>query len=388
MNIEKRIIAFVKLGGVLRSNQLKSKSPILSSSMKEAIKHNGWFTEENVLNMIEEIGNSLEEKKIREWIDNYSEAGTQSERTLPKIGLIGSSENPVRKDSFGESRRVGVIMAGNIPMVGFHDFMCVLMSGNKFIGKLSSDDKFLLPGIAKMLTEIEPEFSEQILFTDSPIRPVVHSEIETEKQKNEKQISADTFIATGSSNTARYFEYYFKNHPHIIRKNRNSIAILDGNESEEDLKNLGKDIFQYFGLGCRNISKIYVPEKYTFEKLFLAITDFRNIIQHNKYANNYNYYRSIYLMNKDKFWDNDFLMLKEEEKISSPVGTLYYERYKNENDLLEKLEKQKENIQCIVSNNPLPSPLERVRVRSGQTQSPELWDYADGVDTMAFLLNL
>ncbi len=362
MKLEKRIIAFVKLGEALRDFFDDSSS---NSSLKEVIKkahqHNGWFTEENVINMIGEIGKSLEEEKIRKWISKYN---------IPPAPLPRGNE-----------KRIGVIMAGNIPLVGFHDFLCVLMSGNIFVGKLSSDDEFLLPAVAEILIGIEPEFAEKIIFApiNSPFRE-----------------GASSFIATGSNNSARYFEYYFGKYPHIIRKNRNAIAILDGStslttgstETEEDLKNLGKDIFQYFGLGCRNVSKIFIQKDYVLDKLFEAIVDFGDVIHHNKYANNYNYYRTIYLLNSEKFLDNNFLMMKEDKRIASPVATLYYERYNSKEELFEKLEAEKENIQCIVSTQTIPSPLERVRVRSGQTQSPELWDYADGVDTMEFLLQL
>ena len=351
MNLEKRIIAFAKLGETLQSFALDSSS---NSALKEAIKkahqYNGWFTEENVLNMIGEIGKSLEEEKIRKWISKYN---------IPPA--------PLQR---GKGKKVGVIMAGNIPMVGFHDFLCVLMSGNIFVGKLSSDDEHLPQALAKILIEIEHEFKKQIHFIKEPLN---------------KSANISAMIATGSNNSARYFEYYFGKYPHIIRKNRNSIAVLDGTESKEDLENLGKDIFQYFGLGCRNISKIFIPQDYVLDKLFEAIVDFGDVIHHNKYANNYNYYRTIYLLNKEKFLDNNFLLVKESEQIASPVATLHYERYKSKEELSVRLEKEKENIQCIVAGRNFKS---RPAVEFGHTQSPELSDYADGIDTMQFLLNI
>ena len=350
MNLEKRIIAFAKLRETLQSFALDSSS---NSDLKEAIKkahqYNGWFTEENVLNMIAEIGKSLVEGKIRKWLSNY------------KIENDKSSE-----------KKVGVIMAGNIPLVGFHDFLCVLMSGNIFSGKLSSDDEHLLPAFAKILIEIEHEFKKQIHFIKEPLN---------------KSANISAMIATGSNNSARYFEYYFKKYPHIIRKNRNAIAILDGTETKEDLINLGKDIFQYFGLGCRSVSKIFIPQDYVLDKLFEAIVDFGDVIHHNKYANNYNYYRTIYLLNKEKFLDNNFLLVKESEQIASPVATLHYERYKSKEELSVRLEKEKENIQCTATN-PKSQILNPKCLPFGQTQSPELWDYADGVDTLEFLLGL
>jgi hypothetical protein len=352
MNLEKRIIAFVKLGEILRKDShLSGEETILPDAIKNASKHNGWFIEENILLAIGSLGEMLREDKIRKWISLYSFAPRPSS-LVPK--------------------KVGVIMAGNIPLVGFHDFLSVLMSGNNFVGKLSSEDKFLLPAVAKILCEIEPAFADRIHFTNLQIN---------------KSANVFAFIATGSNNSARYFEYYFGKYPHIIRRNRNAIAVLDGKETEADLKNLGKDIFQYFGMGCRNVSKIYIPQNYNLDTFFSAIVDFGDVINHNKYYNNHIYHRTIYLLNQEKFLDNNFLMLKESEQTASPVATLFYERYKSKEVLYKKLESQKENIQCIASN--LKSNISNLTsVAFGQTQSPELWDYADGVDTMEFLLNV
>src|ERR1035437_2680635 len=364
MNLEKRIIAFVKLGEFLRKNAyLECKETILAEAIKNASKHNGWFTEENILLAIGSLGEMLREDKIRRWISKY----------------------PSNKYQVSGIKRVGVIMAGNIPLVGFHDFLCVLMSGNNFVGKLSSEDKFLLPAVAEILCEIEPEFKDKINFApalkggnaQSPFRDLGHTRSE---------VSA--LIATGSNNSARYFEYYFGKYPHIIRKNRNAIAILDGNETEADLKNLGKDIFQYFGMGCRNVSKIYIPLDYNLDTFFSAIVDFGDVINHNKYYNNHIYHRTIYLLNQEKFLDNNFLMLKESSpspslpfrdsdnvSLSSPVATLYYERYNNLKELKKNLLAIKNKIQCIACNKVLPVGEDLGgAVRFGQTQSPELWD--------------
>jgi len=369
MTIVERIIAFVKLGEILRKECIRNAESGLSLAIEKASEHNSWFTKENILLAIGSLGEMLREEKIRKWIDNYPQVASHK----------------------SQGKRIGVIMAGNIPLVGFHDFLCVLMSGNIFVGKLSSDDEYLLPAISKILIDIEPGFKGKIHFA-SLLTPLSSRRGEVEE--------AAAFIATGSNNSSRYFEYYFRKHPHIIRKNRNAIAIFDGTETEEDLKNLGKDIFQHFGLGCRNVSKIFIPQDYILDRFFEAVVDFGDIIHHNKYANNYSYYRTIYLLNSEKFLDNNFLMLKESPSpalpegkgantsLSSPVATLYYEYYKDQKDLTEKLLAIKEQIQCIVSNHAIPSPLERVRVRRGTTQSPELWDYADGVDTMEFLLSL
>ncbi|MFI5164945.1 MAG: acyl-CoA reductase, partial [Bacteroidia bacterium] len=363
MNLEKRIIAFVKLGEILR----KRPEGILSQAIEKASAHNGWFTEENILLAIGSLGEMLKEEKIRKWLNKYPQ--------------VTNHKSQVKK--------IGVIMAGNIPLVGFHDFLCVLMSGNVFVGKLSSEDEFFLPVVSEILCEIESEFVSKISFTKQvqSSKFKVQSFSQQGTRNKEQGTAVDAFIATGSNNSARYFEYYFGKYPHIIRKNRNAIAILTGEETESDLKNLGKDIFQYFGMGCRNVSKIYIPQDYDLDKFFSAIVDFGDVINHNKYYNNHIYYRTIYLLNKEKFLDNNFLMLKESEQIASPVATLYYERYKSKEELFQKLEKQKENIQCIVSNlKTKDSGLKTIPF--GQTQSPELWDYADGVDTMEFLLAL
>lgn len=339
MELEKRIIAFAKLGEVLEK---KTECRLLQAIIK-AEEHNGWFTEENILFSISALSEMLKEEKLKKWIAMY----------------------PSLCYPIPEVKPVGVIMAGNIPLVGFHDFLCVLISGGKFCGKLSSDDRFLLPAIAEILIEIEPGFKNKIVFYSSDARF--------------KRGELYAYIATGSNNSARYFEYYFRNYPYIIRRNRNSVAILDGSETDEELKKLGKDIFQYFGLGCRNVSKIFVPEDYDMDKFLSAIVDFGNIIHHNKYFNNYHYYRSIYLLNKEKFIDNNFLLLKESKQTASPVANLFYERYKTLQKLSERLYEEKENIQCIVSKRHVPF---------GKSQMPEPWDYADGVDVMKFLLGL
>lgn len=261
-------------------------------------------------------------------------------------------------------------MPSNIPLAGFHDFFCVLLSGNIFVGKCSVQDKILLPAISKMLTDIDPLFKKYIFFVENKLEKI------------------DAVIATGSNNSARYFEYYFGKYPHIIRKNRNSVALLTSNETEEELTLLANDIFRYFGLGCRNVSKIFIPLNYDFKIFFNAIFGWNNIIHHNKYANNYSYNKAVYLMNKIKIWDNGFLLMKEDVDLSSPVAVLYYEYYQDKKQLNDRLTGNKENIQCIVSNEKIPLPLEEARVRYGKGQHPELWDFSDRVDTMEFLMHL
>ncbi len=353
MELEKRIEAFVTLGEFLKqfeipdsnvqdTNRLNTKYfNRFESAIREANHYNPWFIEKFVRQAVTGIGRSLEKFKLQKWIEQYPEL-----------------KNKKQKIS------AGVIMAGNIPLVGFHDLLSVLISGNKFTGKLSSKDNILLPLIADILIEIYPPFLDSIQFTDK-----LNSDY-------------DVIIATGSGNTARYFDYYFGSCPNIIRKNRNSVAILNGSETKQELQLLGDDIFRYFGLGCRSVSKLYVPAGYDFSMFFNAIEPFVFIINHHKYANNYKYNRSILLMNQIKHKDNGFVLLKEDESIASPVGVLHYQYY-NKNELLKlHFEDNRDNIQCIVSGNP-----DFNAIPPGKAQDPEVWEYADNIDTIEFLLS-
>lgn len=311
------------------------------SILQRAKAENGWFTQESIRFALKSWGEALSENNILEWVSKYEIANT-----TPKT--------------------VAVIMAGNIPLVGFHDFLSVLITGNKVLVKLSSSDKVLLPFFAKHLIEQNSEFSKLIEFTESRLN------------------SFDAVIATGSNNTARYFDYYFGKYPNIIRKNRNSVSVLTGNESEEDLTALADDIFQYFGLGCRNVSKLYVPEDYNFDKFFNGVYSWREAINNNnKYMNNYDYNKAVYLMDSLPLFDNEFLLLKEDRGFSSPIAVVFYERYNSLENLGKELESQEENIQCVVSNAGLPA-----EIQFGQAQHPKLWEYADGVDTIEFLVQL
>ncbi|MGB5463415.1 MAG: acyl-CoA reductase, partial [Aureibaculum sp.] len=261
-------------------------------------------------------------------------------------------------------KTIAVIMAGNIPLVGFHDFLSVLLSGNKVLVKQSSNDKHFLPLIAKYLEYIAPEFKGSIQFTE------------------DKLTGFHATIATGSNNTARYFEYYFGKYPNIIRKNRNSVAVLTGNETKDELLGLAEDMLRYFGLGCRSVSKIYVPKNYDFDQLFKAIYPYGDIIHYKKYQNNYDYNKAVYLMSEFKLVENGFLMLKEDASYTSPIATVFYEFYNNLDHINQRLQNDAEMIQCVVSN-----AIENA-VDFGKTQEPGLSDYADGVDTLAFLSNL
>ena len=239
------------------------------------------------------------------------------------------------------------------------------VSGHKAVVKLSSEDKLLLPFIVEQLRYLIPEWAEAVTFSD------------------EKVTDFDAVIATGSNNTARYFEYYFGKKPHIIRKNRNSVAVLTSKETQEELTALGKDIFQYYGLGCRSVSKLFVPENYSFDAFFQAIYAYRDIINEQKYANNYDYNKAVYLMSLYKLLENGFLILKEDKSYASPIATLFYEYYTDTEALKKQLITDTEQIQCVVAKGLLPD-----EIAFGNTQIPQLWEYADNVDTLKFLSNL
>jgi hypothetical protein len=258
-----------------------------------------------------------------------------------------------------------LVLAGNIPLVGFHDFICVLLSGHKVQIKTSSNDQMLLPFLANYITSIEPALLNYIHFSEG------------------KLIDFDAVIATGSNNTSRYFEYYFKDKPSIIRKNRNSVAVLNGSETKADFEALGEDIFRYFGLGCRNVSKIFVPKGYIFDAFFEGIFKYQDVIHYEKYANNYDYNKAVFLMSNFKLLDNEFLTIKEDTSYASPISSVFYEFYENLEEIKSKLENDSDQIQCVVSKNLIDNS-----IPFGKTQKPELWDYADNVDTIAFLMKI
>lgn len=310
------------------------------SAINLAESHNGWFTRDNVLFAFEEWSNALKYSNINTWLEKYNFNNLNS-------------------------KKVAIIMAGNIPLVGFHDFISVLVSGHRVLVKQSSNDKAFLPIIAQYLITIDSSLKNRIEFTDGKLE------------------NFDAVIATGSDNTARYFEYYFKGKPSIIRKNRNSIAVLTGKETTAELKALAEDIFRYYGLGCRNVAKLFVPKDHDFTLFFESIYHWHAIINETKYANNYDYNKAVYLMSEFKLLENGFLMLKEDESFSSPIATLFYEYYENPEALKNKLLQEKASIQCIVSKG-----LFENEVNFGETQKPKLWDYADNVDTVDFLLKI
>jgi hypothetical protein len=259
-----------------------------------------------------------------------------------------------------EPKTVAIICAGNIPMVGWHDVFCTLLCGHSALVKLSSDDAQLMPAAIVVLEKFWPEVTDLVKYA--------HGKME----------NFDAVIATGSNNTGRYFEHYFSSYPHIIRKNRNSVAILNGTETPEELQELGKDIFAYFGLGCRNVTKIYMPEGYDINKVFEGIYSFHPIVNHNKYANNYDYNKAVWLLNQEDLLENGFILFRKDKGIASPTGSMYYEYYADETELRKELAEKAEQIQCIVSKNDIPF---------GQAQNPGLADFADNVDTMEFLIS-
>ena len=348
-SIQNRIDAFAALGNFLSqfsSNKIEKKETVLHNELfydgfihqiKLAEQYNSWFTKESILFSLENWAHALTKENLVSWI---------SKETIEE----------------STSKTVAIVMAGNIPLVGFHDFLSVLISGHSVLVKQSSNDKHLIPFLAKYLEYAEKSFKGKISFTE------------------EKLTGFDAVIATGSTNTTRYFEYYFKNKPSIIRKNRNSVAVITGTESSDDFENLSNDIFRYFGLGCRSVSKLFVPKGYNFDQFFQGMYKQREIINNAKYANNYDYNKAVYLMSEFSILENGFLMIKEDESFASPIATIFYEYYDNLNDLKIKIQTESENIQCIVANNFIEN-----EVKFGQTQYPKLWDYADGVNSIQFL---
>lgn len=345
MQLQQRINAIIKLGTVLSKMNSESKDPEVIALFEQAKAHNGWFTPDNIDFACQNWSAALSEENIGRWLSEYDPNKFQV------------AKNDVKK--------VAIIMAGNVPLVGFHDFISVLLSGHKVLAKLSSNDKILLPYLAKRLIEIEPEFEGFIFFTE------------------EKLENFDAVIATGSNNTARYFDHYFGKYPNIIRRNRNSVAILSGQESAQQLEALSHDIFRYFGLGCRNVSKIYIPKDYNFDAFFNAMFTWKEVIHDNKYMNNYDYNKAVYLMSLLAILDNEFLLLKEDSGFSSPISVVFHEQYENKEALTQHLSDQEDHIQCVVSEMGLPN-----EIPFGKAQTPSLWDYADGVDSIQFLLNL
>lgn len=309
----------------------------LTEAIEKSRQFNGWFSDKMVRSSLYAIAQWLSEDSLSAWVENYREG----------IDLM-------------KGKKVAIICAGNIPLVGFHDVLTVFISGHKAVIKLSSDDKWLIPALIDTLVELEPHFKEFFHFTD------------------ERLDTFDAVIATGSNNTSRYFQYYFRDKPHLIRKNRSSVAILAGNETSEELEGLASDIFLYYGLGCRNVSKVFLPEGFEMDRLFKSFMAYSWVMENNKYMNNYNYHKTLYLMNGDPLLDNEFIVLKESKELHAPVGVLYFEYFRELDEVTKYLRTQEEELQCIVG---LEDSL-------GSTQKPRLEDYADNFNTLEFLVNI
>lgn len=335
MSLEDRIAAFAKLGERIGHLSDDEREDLY----QRAEAQNRWFTHREVAAALDAWYDLLTEEALQAWLDGYH---------------LGEIPNP---------KSIGIMMAGNIPAVGFHDLMAVLLVGHKACVKLSSSDAVLMGWLIRNLLEIEPRFSITI---------------------EEFLKAKDAYIATGSDNSARYFEYYFGKYPNVIRKNRTSVAILNGDENESDLQALGRDVFQYYGLGCRNVSKLYVNGMESIRRFLDAVENYKYVADNHKYFNNYEYNKSIYLVNREPHLDNGFLLVRESEGLVSPISVVFYEIYNDEYELKNSLSKISDKIQCILSKDawyPQSLPF-------GEAQCPALDDYADGVDTIGFLKSL
>ena len=338
MNLQQRINLLSQLG-----DYLVSGDEYLKAIMHRTQFNNGWFTIANCEKAIKAIAlNFLKKSKLEEWANKYDIKETT------------------------KSKKVGLVMAGNIPLVGFHDILSVFLSGNQSIIKLSDKDKFLIPHLIKKLGD----WNEQ---SKSYFEIV------------EKLTGFEAVIATGSNNSARYFERYFGKYPNIIRKNRNAIATLDGTETMADLYALGNDVFEYFGLGCRNVSKIYVPKDYQFDLLLEAFHEYNGIVLNTKYKNNFDYNYAMFMLNKVPYKANGCIILVENQAITSRIASLHYEFYDKADNLVVEINRRTEEIQCVVSKMKLNGIS---TIPFGKAQQPSLMDYADGVDTMQFLTSL
>ena len=332
MNLQKRIDLLARLG-----NYMLSADEEWHEAKEKASLENTWFTPQFVDLSVNNIARSfLCKSNLDSWSIQYK---------LPQ-----ENKNP---------RIVGIVMAGNIPLVGFHDLLCVFISGHKALIKPSSKDEKLVKHLAKKLIEWDPEIDTLIQFS--------------ERLKN-----CEAYIATGSNNSSRYFEYYFGKYPNIIRRNRTSVAILTGKEKNEVLEKLADDVYQYFGLGCRNVTKIYVPTGYDFVPLLAAFKKYNHLADHSKYRNNYDYHLAIHILNNRFYMSNNSIMLVEDVSVFSPISQLNFEYYEDKEQLISSL-KIRTDLQCIIGNGFLDF---------GSAQSPSVTDYADGVDTLKFLTSL
>lgn len=354
LTFEKRKQAFIiageKIEKVLQASQHNQLTAIESQLYQKISVHhleNPWFTPDNIRQALKGICSMLKADALNEWLAPYQEE-------------IQTPEKP---------KTIAVIMAGNIPLVGFHDMMCVLLSGHHVLGKLSGQDSALPVIMGKLLCEAEPALEHMIHMTEEVIG------------------NFDAVIATGSNNSARYFEYYFGRYPHIIRKNRSSLAILSGQESEQQLKAMADDIFCFFGRGCRSVSRLWVPQNYDMEKVLNGFSHWSHLQNHHKYYNNYEYQKAILLVEGIDHLDNGFAVIQKSDQLSSPLAVVYYQEYRSLKEVSDFLNKHRDNIQCIVAGE-LPDEVSAQPVAFGQSQNPGPSVYADGVDTIRFLVDL
>jgi len=340
MKVEERIDVLVALGEYLQEDSEAKQMALLRTE-----QDNPWLTQANAQKALDNIATSfLDKDQLTQLANQYPLEAVPT----PQI--------------------VGLVLAGNIPAVGFHDILCTFLSGHRAMIKYSDKDKHLIPFMLDFVQKQFPKTADAFIKVD--------------QLKN-----FDAVIATGNNNSARYFEHYFSKYPHIIRKNRHAVAVLDGEESRSELLALGVDVFRYFGLGCRSVSKLYVPEEYDFPALMSVLDNYKDIMTHNKYKNNYDYNRSVYLLNQVEHLANDCLMVLEHESLLSRIASLHFERYTDIQDVEEKLNQHKSSIQCVATRLDSLSE-EWPAVGLGQTQRPTITDYADGVDTMKFLVGL
>lgn len=332
--------AFVKLAQHL-NNYLEGKETpyysLIESSIHQAEIHNPWFIKRFVHSMLQSIIQILSEESLNVYTKDF----------------------PLTS----KPKRILVIAAGNIPMVSFRDVLDVLLSGHVLVFKPSSKDEVMMKMLLYILQDINPELKNKIYTLNSTI----------------KSSEVDAVIATGTNNTAMHIHHYFSHLPRIVRTNRTSIAIIDENTTDKELKKLADDIMMYFGLGCRNVSKIFIPENFDIQRIFAAVYDYGFVMQHHKYMNNYDYYRSIYLLNKEHFLENNFLIVKESRQLHAPVANLFYEKYTSVNQINDYINKHQQDVQCIVGNGYVPF---------GQSQFPSIDDFADGINTKKFLIGL
>ncbi len=341
MNAKQRLNAFVQLGKHLGS-VANGDTTAWDDVILRAGQQNAWFTEENVRLALRGISRMLAEEQLTSWLATYQE--------LPRTS---------------EVKAVGIIMAGNIPLVGFHDLLAVLITGNRALVKTSSQDELLPQKLVESLVTIEPAYAGLIEFVEGRMTGFTH------------------VIATGSTNSARYFDYYFSRYPSVIRGNRNSVAVITGRETADELHALGKDVFRFFGLGCRNVSKLFIHRSVNLAGLLTHFEGWHHIIGHNKYHNNYDYHKAIMLVERIPHLDTGFLLLREDRSLACPVSVLHYETFDDVAEVQARLMADSDSVQCVVASAGTGIVQS---VPFGKSQEPAPWDYADGVDTMAFLL--